>query len=189
VADRLIVGDILAGLEDLITAGEIFDLILLDNVLEHVLQPLELLEHLHLLAAEGSVLIVEVPNDFSPLQEHLVEQGCIPRESWVTAPDHISYFNRDGLAALCRQAGWIARLLIGDYPMALNLFNPATNYVADERVGKACHRARVAAENLFHDLSPDGTDALCQALGELGVGRQIIAFLQPDGAATKESGA
>jgi len=175
----LTIGDIQAGIEDLIAAGAGFEVIQLDNVLEHVLDPLVLLEEIRELTVENGVLIVEVPNDFSRLQKHLLEHGHISREFWIAVPDHISYFNREGLTALCRQAGWIVRRLITDYPMELNLFNPATNYVEDPPVGKACHRARVAAENLFHDLSPEGTDALYQVLGELGVGRQIVAFLQP----------
>lgn len=174
----LVVGDIYDNLERLREEGRCYDLIMLDNVLEHVPDPLALLVQLRpLLAAQGA-LVIEVPNDFSVLQGHLLERGYISRPFWVVTPDHISYFNHDGLVALCREAGWIERDVFGDYPIDLGLFNAATNYIENKAAGKPCHRARVAAENLFHDISPEKTNDLYRALAALGLGRQIIAFFQ-----------
>lgn len=174
----LIVGDIYENLEKLARGDRRYDLIVLDNVLEHVPDPLVLLTQLRTLIAACGVLTVEVPNDFSSLQTYLLDHDCVSKPFWVVVPDHISYFNRDGLAALCQEAGWATRDVLADYPIDLCLFNVATNYVENKALGKACHQARAAAENLFHNISPEKTNDLYRAMAALGLGRQIIAFFQ-----------
>lgn len=174
----LMVGDIYENLATLLEKRHSFDVILLDNVLEHVLEPLELLDRLRGLVRPAGVLIIEVPNDCSALQQHLLEHGHISRPFWVAVPDHISYFNREGLLALCQAAGWEGRDLVGDFPIDFNLLNPATNYVEDRSAGKACHQTRVAVENLLHEISPEKTNELYRLLAGLGLGRQIIGFFQ-----------
>ena len=81
--------------------------------------------------------------------------------------------------ALVESAGWGVERLISDFPIDFNLFNPDSNYVEDPSRGKGCHQARVAIENLIHGISPDGANRLYEALAELGLGRQIVAFLKP----------
>ncbi len=174
----LIVGNIYQELDALREQKSQFDVILLDNVLEHVLDPLALLTSLHALMRPAGVLIVEVPNDCSVLQQHLLEQGYISTPFWIAVPDHISYFNHQGLAALGESAGWTVMDMLGDFPIDFHLFNPATNYVENKAAGKPCHRTRVAVENLLHGISPDKTNDLYRALAGLGLGRQIIGFFQ-----------
>lgn len=171
------VGDIYENMAGLLKASEHFDLILLDNVLEHVLDPLALLVELRSLLSAGGVLLVEVPNDFSKLQQYLLDRGHIDRPFWVVAPDHLSYFGPEGLTALSREAGWEVKDLISDYPIDLGLINPLSNYVMDRSLGKRCHHARIEAENLFHAISPEKTVALYRALADLGLGRDLTAVL------------
>jgi SAM-dependent methyltransferase len=175
---QLIVGDIYDNLRDLLCGDDKFDLILLDNVLEHVLEPLDLLKALHRLIADGGMLIVEVPNDFSTVQLHLLENGYISRPFWIAVPDHISYFNREGLEAICSEAGWVEKYLMGDFPIDLDLFSRKTNYIENPEVGKLSHKRRVAIENLLNVISPDKTAELWRSMAELGLGRQIIGFYQ-----------
>lgn len=174
----LVVGDIYENLTALLGEKRSFDVLLLDNVLEHVLDPLDLLVKLRGLVRPAGVLIIEVPNDCSVLQQHLLEHGHITRPFWIAVPDHISYFNREGLQAVCRAAGWEKRDLLGDFPIDLNLINPATNYVENRSAGKACHQTRISVENLLHEISPRKTNDLYRVLAELGLGRQIIGFFQ-----------
>lgn len=179
VAGCLKVGDVYENLAGLINAGEQFDLILLDNVLEHVLDPLELLVELRALLQPGGSLVVEVPNDFSILHQYLLERGQVDHPFWVAAPDHVSYFGPEGLVALAREAGWDVKDLTSDYPIDLCLINPLTNYVKDRSLGKSCHKARVETENLLHTISPEKTIALYRALADIGLGRVLTAFLVP----------
>jgi 2-polyprenyl-3-methyl-5-hydroxy-6-metoxy-1,4-benzoquinol methylase len=177
VVGNLLTGDIYANVAAMVEAGTRFDLILLDNVLEHVIDPGALLRDLRKLVTQKGALIVEVPNDFSPLHQHLLDRGHIDTPFWVMAPEHLSYFGPQGLTALSEDSGWKVRGLMTDYPIDLSLVNPRTNYVKDHSVGKACHLARVEIENLLHSISPEKTVALYSAFAALGIGRGLTAIL------------
>lgn len=176
----LIAGDIYESIDSLMEQKRRFDVILLDNVLEHVREPLALLEKLHTLMRPEGLLIIEVPNDCSVLQQYLLEQGYISTPFWIVVPDHISYFNHQGLAALGQAAGWKLKDMLGDFPIDFNLLNSATNYVENKTTGKSCHQVRVAVENLLHGISPKETNNFYRQLAKLGMGRQIIGFFQKE---------
>lgn len=171
-------GDIEISLEQLGNEKELFDVIWLDNVLEHIVDPLFLLKKCKRVCDTDGILLIEVPNDFSLLQQHLYEQGQINEPFWVAAPDHINYFNQEGLIKLCQEAGWQHLDTIGDFPIDWNLFNINTNYVLDKSKGKSCHHARVNLENYLFSLSVEKTNNLYRCLAELGLGRQIISFFR-----------
>ena len=178
LCDRLLVGDLNELMEQLRMDMKKYQLILMDNVLEHVLEPLEVLKTVKELLAPGGVLIVEVPNDFSVLQMCLLESGRIPSPFWVVAPDHVSYFNHQGLRALAKEAGLEQCALMSDFPIDFALCNEHTNYVVDKSKGRSCHGVRVELDNLIHEISPEGANQLYEALGSLGLGRQIVAYFR-----------
>jgi 2-polyprenyl-3-methyl-5-hydroxy-6-metoxy-1,4-benzoquinol methylase len=169
-------GDIIVKIEELQKSNTKYDVILLDNVLEHLLDPLETLQTLYSLLEEEGCLIIEVPNDFSVLQSKLLNEGHIDKEFWVAIPDHLSYFNSDGLKNICEYVGFQQKHLSTDYPIDLNLFNENTNYVKDKSKGKSAHLARVDTEILLDSISQDKTLELYNKFAELGLGRNIIAF-------------
>lgn len=176
--DRIIVGDIFENLTSLIFEKKKYDCIWLNNVLEHVLEPMKLLEDLRQIANDSCVLMIDVPNDFSLIQKDLLERKIIDFEFWIFVPDHISYFNKEGLINLCKKAGWTLKDMIADYPIDFNLYNPNTNYVLKKEVGKSCHNERVIIENLLHKISPEKTNNLYRAMADLGIGRSIVGFFQ-----------
>lgn len=83
-------------IEDQRILGRNFDFINLDNVLEHVIIPIQLIRSVRHCMHFNSILRVEVPNDFSPLQNQLVAQN-LHTESWINIPEHLSYFNVNSL--------------------------------------------------------------------------------------------
>lgn len=168
-------GDVQQRLQECIAQQEQYDLVWLDNVLEHVLDPLELLQQLRSI---GKLLVVEVPNDFSSLQQALLERQQIDRAFWVVAPDHISYFNKKGLVQLAETAGWQSINTLSDFPIDWFLTNDFSNYNRHKNTGKQAHYARVQLDNLFHDQSIEKTNRLYEALADLGMGRQIVAFFK-----------
>jgi SAM-dependent methyltransferase len=170
-------GDLFDTLNGL-TGGAPYDVVWLDNVLEHVVDPAQMLTDIRKLTSPFGILVIEVPNDFSRTQKALLSSGQISRPFWVVMPDHLSYFNKEGLTGLADATGWELKRLIGDFPIDFNLFNPDTNYIEDRSKGKRCHQARVAIENLIHGISPDGANRLYEVLGDLGLGRNIVAFFQ-----------
>jgi 2-polyprenyl-3-methyl-5-hydroxy-6-metoxy-1,4-benzoquinol methylase len=172
--DRLACGDIEELIQQAVNANDAYDLLILDNVLEHLLEPGQLLTGVAQLLRPNGLLIIEVPNDFSMVQNHLLAEGRIPRPYWVASPDHISYFNADGLNALLDQHGFAVQTMLADFPIDLFLFNDKTNYVTDATAGKACHQARIEIENLMHARNPQATLDMYAAMAKLGVGRQIM---------------
>lgn len=173
-------GDLYSNLIEVQKEGRQFDLLWLDNVLEHVREPATLLALCRELVAPGAVLVVAVPNDFSALQTHLLATGQISRPFWIALPDHLSYFNPVGLRNLAQATGWQVADVLGDHPIDLNLLNPATNYVENRAAGRAAHLARVALDNLLEQTnSLPALAAYYRGLAGVGLGRNIVAFLRP----------
>ena len=168
-------GDLFESLRNVIEAGERFDVIWLDNVLEHVVDPFALLVDLKKVLAPAGALVLEVPNDFSIVQLDLSSRGFIETDSWVFAPDHISYFTREGLRSLAEATGWSERGISTNIPIDWFLYHPASNYYANPSVGKDAHRARMMIEMLISAQDSQKALDLSIALAELGLGREIMA--------------
>lgn len=172
----MITGDMYDNIYRLIVADKKYDCIWLDNVLEHIIDPYQLLDECRKLVTEHGIMVIEVPNDFSIVQKYLSENKYISRPFWVAEPEHISYFNREGLISICQEAGWKCLYTMGDFPIEFNLFNKNTNYEEDESKGKSCHLTRVVIENLLHSISVEKTNELYSILSMMGLGRQIIGY-------------
>lgn len=178
--EQLRTGDLYEGVQQLADNGHQYDVLWLDNVLEHVLEPAALLRLCRALVKPNGVLVVDVPNDFSSLQQHLLDTGKIDRPFWVVLPDHLSYFNQAGLRNLAQATGWRVAKVLGDQPIDLNLLNPVTNYVMNREAGKAAHQARLEQDNfLLHTAAIPAVAAYYESLAGVGLGRSIVAFLQP----------
>lgn len=176
--DQSIIGNMSEVLLELAEDEKKFDVIWLDNVLEHALDPIILLNQVTKLLAHDGVLVIEVPNDFSTIQMYLLEKQHIVDPFWIAIPDHISYFNKEGLLNLCSEIGLKAEKVISDFPIDMNLFNKNTNYIQNKSIGKDCHLARVEIENLLNDISPEHVTEIYQLLGEMGLGRNITGFFK-----------
>jgi len=179
--DVLVTGDIFALLKAEIEAGETYDVVWLQNVLEHVIDPLDLLSSLRRLVAPSGIAVVTVPNDCSITQRAALSSQHIDNAFWVAPPDHLTYFDNDSLANTANQTGWQCLELLGDFPVDWFLFHPKSNYVRDKSVGKAAHLARVQIENLIHAQPTDDVISFWSAAAKLGLGRDITAFLRPSG--------
>ena len=74
----------------------IYDIIYLQNVLEHVISPIDLLRDLHSILSMNGVIVLTVPNDFSVIQKEAIRRNHIDNEFWIGFPDHLSYFDKNG---------------------------------------------------------------------------------------------
>jgi 2-polyprenyl-3-methyl-5-hydroxy-6-metoxy-1,4-benzoquinol methylase len=176
--DALETGDVFALLDQENKESRTYDVIILQNVLEHVIDPVDLLGSLKSVVSRGGVLVVTVPNDFSGIQKEALSSGHIDNEFWVALPDHLSYFDHASLPAAAEHAGWKCRELLADFPIDWFLFHEGSNYVNERHLGKAAHIARVQLENLIHRCSLPDVVAYWAAAARLGIGRGITAFLQ-----------
>lgn len=170
-------GDLLEFIKQSIENKVKFDIINLDNVLEHVIDPVGLLNDLRELLADRGILRIQVPNDFSSLQEELLRLGKITEYYWVSPPDHLSYFNTESLRNLLIALNYKIITVTGDYPIELFLFSENTNYIKNREVGKSCHESRVLTENFLYQTNFEKTLKLYELLAEMGLGRVITFYV------------
>ena len=171
-------GDVFQLLDEAIATGLRYDLVWLGNVLEHVTDPIGLLNSLNKLVANDGLLVVTVPNDGTQLQEQLFESAQIPERFWIAIPDHISYFDAASLRTATEACGWSCARLISDFPIDWFLAHPGSNYVANRSQGPAAHQARIALDRLMGNSDPETVNSFYEQMAALGLGRQITAYLR-----------
>lgn len=170
-------GDLFGLLNQRIVVAKRYDLVWLNNVLEHVADPVGLLTSLRQLMAPKGILVVTVPNDGSAYQENLLEHGDIPDRFWIAIPDHLAYFTYDSLACTAEATGWACREIIADFPIDFFLLHSGSNYVRDGANGPDAHRARIRMELMLGKHSHDKVIEFYRALAQVGLGRNLTAFL------------
>jgi 2-polyprenyl-3-methyl-5-hydroxy-6-metoxy-1,4-benzoquinol methylase len=173
-------GDLFEILERRISGGERHDIVWLTNVLEHVINPVNLLKSFRHLVAPDGILVVTVPNDGSTYQEFLLDNGYIPHRFWIAIPDHLAYFTYESLARTAEATGWKCREIIGDFPIDFFLLHSGSNYVRDRANGPLAHQARIELElMLSNNNSQDTINEFYRSLARVGLGRDLTAFLSP----------
>ena len=178
--DSLIVGDIYTSLEKQIFLQKKYDVIMLQNVLEHVLDPIDLMLNLKKLITPNGLICISVPNDFSITQMAAISYGHIQSAFWVSPPDHLNYFNNESLLEVASVTGYDILDMIANFPIDFFLFNSASNYVIDSSKGKAAHNARIQIENLISQAPIADVILLYKSFAKLGLGRNLTIFLRPN---------
>lgn len=178
--DALLVGDIFELSHAEISSGKSYHVIWLQNVLEHVIDPIGLLSSLWSLVLpppRGGVVVVTVPNDCSVTQYAAMSAGHIDSPFWVAPPDHLTYFDNESLEKIANATGWKCAEMLGDFPVDWFLFHPGSNYIRDRLAGKAAHKARVQIENFINKRPIEYVTKFWSSAAKLGLGRDITAFL------------
>jgi 2-polyprenyl-3-methyl-5-hydroxy-6-metoxy-1,4-benzoquinol methylase len=178
VISRVVAADPNAYLSDLIEKGIQKDILVLQNVLEHVLHPEDLLRKLQKLLTDDGCLLVQVPNDFSDIQALASQQGRIDRDYWFLPPQHLNYFNAENLANIARSCGFDVVDGVSDFPIEMYLWGGAENYVTDNTKGKFAHQARVSLDLFFSRNGFEKYFQFYRAAFQIGVGRNICAVLK-----------
>jgi len=148
-----------------------FDVILLDNVLEHIPNPKKTLLACKELLSDRGILYIKVPNDFNELQL-LAQKKVHKKQWWVAIPDHINYFNFKSLEKLLKFYGFKILLKTTDFPMELFLLM-GDNYVDSPKIGKLCHQKRI---NFELSIPQELRRNLYNKLAELELGRECIIY-------------
>lgn len=179
LADRVSIGDVFEAVDGLVESGERFDVVICNNVLEHVVEPVELMRSLTHLVAPGGWVRVMVPNDDSTVQRRVTSLGYAASDFWVAYPDHLTYFSPESLVRLLEATGWDVPELLADFPIDVFLLNPSTNYVSAPAVGRQCHFARVEFELAIADRGVEALVEFRRGCARGGVGRNLIAYGRP----------
>lgn len=154
-----------------------FDLINLDNVLEHVIDPISLLNMLKNIMDENTILRIEVPNDFSPMQADLLKRE-LTTATWVTIPEHLSYFGVNSLQNLVNDQGFNIVSTQMKFPVEMFLYNRNSNYSVDKTLGKSAHFARLSIFNHMVELNLNGLIEYAEASSLLQLGRTIVLYVR-----------
>ncbi len=179
--DRVQIGDAFGLLDEVISRGETFDLVACNNVIEHVVDPLGLLQRLRRIVAPGGLLRLVAPNDGSWLQTEIVNRGLAKPEFWVAAPDHLNYFNAVTFPKVMEANGWSVSDLLADFPVDLFQLNAEAAYIGGAPAkGRAGHFARVAFEwTMWKRQGVEAVLAFRRGCAQSGVGRNLIAYARP----------
>jgi 2-polyprenyl-3-methyl-5-hydroxy-6-metoxy-1,4-benzoquinol methylase len=177
---HLALGDAFALLDEVIAAGETFDLVICNNVLEHVIDPVGLIRRLRAIVAPEGMARIAVPNDGSWLQDQIVARGHADPRFWLAPPDHLNYFNTDSLPRTMIAHGWEVVEHLGEFPIDIFLLNEDTAYMRDRAKGRNCHFARVAFEmGLWKDRSLDAVIEFRRGCARAGIGRNQTLYARP----------
>lgn len=170
-------GDIFETLDELIDNKKRYGLLNLDNVLEHVLEPIDILHSMKCLMTKTSIARIEVPNDFSAFQELLVNLECTEK-TWVAPPDHLTYFNKDSFLNILTHTDLEILSLQADYPIEQFLLNPHSNYWRDRSLGKDAHMTRVICTNYLIEQNINRFLDYSEAAADLEFGRTLTAYVR-----------
>lgn len=173
-------GDVFESLNDEIRKKKKYDLVWLGNVLEHVLEPIDLLQQLREIVVENGILVVTVPNDGNAYHESLFDDGLIKNRFWIAIPDHISYFTKNSLKRVAEVTGWQCLSFYGDFPVDWFIANDFSNYINDKNRGATAHNARLRLEAFIDQEGPDNAMRFYESLADVNLGRNITAYMRPN---------
>ncbi|PCJ61791.1 MAG: hypothetical protein COA79_05705 [Planctomycetota bacterium] len=166
-------------LNDVINQNKKYDVVMLQNVLEHVLDPKHLMTQLSKIIKSTGLIFVAIPNDFSEFQELAQKENKIDRDYWFCPPQHLNYFNDKNIHDFAKSINMEIVDAITDFPIELYLWGNKENYITDSTMGPMAHLARVQLD-LF--LSRRGLDPYLdfyRSCFKLGLGRCISVLLRP----------
>lgn len=147
------------------------DAIVATNVLEHVPDPIGMLELAHHALKPGGVLCLTVPNDFNPLQL-VAQHGKGQAPWWVAPPHHLNYFDFDSLEGLVTRLGFRPVRRLTTFPMEAFLLM-GDDYVRQPELGRPAHLKRKSFDLSFAAAGLDHVRRrLYAALADAGLGRE-----------------
>ena len=145
-------------------------------LIEHLPDPLRFLRWAHDRLLPGGMLLVVVPNDFTPIQRLISTSGKVAVPWWFIHPTHISYFTPVTLANLLGRAGFRVVERTTMYPMEHYLYD-GKDYTADASLGAELH-GRVEARDLA--MTRARRMAFYREMAQNYEGREIVIVAKRD---------
>lgn len=176
LANDVIETDAFAYIDTLIQEKKTFDVVVCNHVLEHVVDPISLLEKISKIVEKGGHFRVSVPNDTSWLQDYIVEKSYAQKNFYLAVPDHISYFNCETLVKTVQSHEFELTEILTEFPVDLFVLNGASNYISDKSKGRAAHWARTEFELALFRQGIDKLIEFRRGCARAGIGRAINAY-------------
>lgn len=157
-----------------------YDIVWTDHLLEHVIEPIRLMELVKSRLKAGGKFFVKVPNDGSQFQKELLDSGIVEAQWWVAPPEHLSYFTLDSLQNLGIATGLAVESKLASFPIDWFIPNSASNYVANPDLGRPAHHARLFIETFITSQPLERQIDFYSALAGLGLGRDITVVFSKE---------
>ena len=161
-----------------------FDAIHTFDVLEHVNNPITVIEKAYSFLKKNGVIVVEVPNDFNPLQK-LAQKALKKKEWWITFYSwsktsgniqHLNYFDFSSISNLLKRVGFKIITKEATFPLEIFLLM-GQDYVKNPKLGKKIHLERIQFEKNFgKGKAVQIKKTIYQKLAEIGIGRTAIIY-------------
>ncbi len=150
---------------------DLFSVITMHNVLEHIPNPEKTLDVAKQLLNPSGILFIKVPNDFNKLQMDINE--IIVNEYWWTREvGHVNFFSFESLDKLLDDKGFDILYKTCDFPMELFVLM-GDNYIDNQNLGKECHKKRM---NFELNISPTLRKEIYDKFASIDLGRNIIIY-------------
>jgi len=156
-----------------------FDVCVIHNVLEHVIDPRKLLDNLRNLLNHNGIIVVTVPNDFCEVQLRALKLDHIKKKFWIMPPQHLHYFNTKNLPKFMKELNFDVIDMHSSFPIDFFLFHPGSNYITNEKNGKPTHHARVELDLIMSKAGMKNYHRLSQAFASCNVGRDLTILITP----------
>lgn len=165
-------------IEDLYSlVKEKYDAVVLLNVLEHVREPLKVLNDIkQFVLKKNGILVVRAPNEFNPWQ--LAAQKKYKLDSWwISPPQHINYFSISDLEKILQGCGF--KILVKESTFPLELFIlMGEQYVGHPEIGRKIHQKRILFEKNLSEYDNNLKRSFFRNLAEAGLGREVTFFVK-----------
>jgi len=169
-----------AGLEKMAVFDERrFDVVILNNVLEHLLDPIGVVSEIkEKVLAPSGLLVIDVPNEFNPFQLAGRDVHNL-NDWWVAPPGHLNYFSNESLSNLLEGEGYDVLHSEASFPLEIFLLF-GDCYVGDNSLGKEIHKKRVNFElNMRKNGQGEVLRKFYESLAKINIGRQVRIYARP----------
>jgi 2-polyprenyl-3-methyl-5-hydroxy-6-metoxy-1,4-benzoquinol methylase len=152
-----------------------FDVIHMHEVIEHLPDPVRIIEIAREMLKPNGIICIVSPNEFNPLQEAFISNSKIDKW-WISPPEHINYFDFSSIRMLLKNNGFDVLEQTSTFPLELFL-NMGDNYIGNREVGRNIHKKRVNIETNLHRAGYEKfRRELYKKFSEVGIGREFVVI-------------
>ena len=122
-----------------------YDSLRLSLVLEHILEPYQLIYNIKEYMKVDHRIRLVIPNEFNPLQ-NIIRKRLI--NDWFVGQAHINYFTKQSAIQLLHKCGYYIIDTSATFPMEL-FYLIGYKYIGNDKIGDKVHQIRLNFEKRF----------------------------------------